>query len=371
MTTSVLTYNNDTPTSSIGQSYAASCDIYQELADKKQEQKDTIVLAGYGCGLSVSRDALVCKQGFTHQSESGPKNNQAMTLYRGVHGIKSIVILSDSGNISLDAIRWASSEKITVSIIDRDGSLQQTLTPEQTANANLRRKQYQADASKIAYRLICKKVQAQQELLANHPELPDSERALEIFSDSLKWLELPDLPRWNDIDYMRTFEGRLAKAYFEAIEGTPIKFEKAYSKLVPPHWKQVSTRTSPLSHNHGARHAVNPFHAILNFAYAVVESQVRQALVASGFDVACGFLHADKLYRDSLVYDVIELFRSSVDAQVLKLVTTTTFKKGDFIPMHDGSIRLNQQLARYVVAQCQIPQARIEEGVKWLKSLLD
>jgi CRISPR/Cas system-associated endonuclease Cas1 len=256
MTTSVLTYDDTTTTSSIGQDYGNSCDTYQELADKKQEQKDTIVLAGYGCGLSVSRDALICKQGFTHDPQNGSsKTNQAQTLYRGVHGIKSIVILSDSGNISLDAIRWASSENITISLIDRDGSLQQTLTPEQTANASLRRKQYQADASKIAYRLICKKVQAQQELLANHPELPDSERALEIFSDSLKWLELPDLPRWNDIDYMRTFEGRLAKAYFEAIEGVSIKFEKAYSKLVPPHWKQVSTRTSPLSHNHGARHA--------------------------------------------------------------------------------------------------------------------
>ena len=170
---------------------------------------------------------------------------------------------------------------------------------------------------------------------------------------------------------MRTFEGRLAKAYFEAVEGTSIKFEKSYSKVIPPHWKSITTRTSPLSHNHGARHAVNPFHALLNYAYTVCESQVRQALVAAGFDVACGFLHADKLYRDSLVYDLIELFRPLVDALVLKLIQTTTFKKGDFIPMHNGAVRLNQQLARYVVATCQVPQARIEEGVKWLKSLLD
>src|SRR6266478_8465363 len=168
MTTSVLTYDNSTSSNTIGQDYADSCSHFEGLANRKQDQKDTIVLAGYGCGLSVSRDALVCKQGFTHDSESS-KTNQAQTLYRGVHGIKSIIILSDSGNISLDAIRWCSSEHITVSIIDRDGSLQQTLTPEQTSNAKLRKQQYLASdsdkGSYIAYRLICKKTQAQLDLL--------------------------------------------------------------------------------------------------------------------------------------------------------------------------------------------------------------
>jgi CRISPR/Cas system-associated endonuclease Cas1 len=39
----------------------------------------------------------------------------------------------------------------------------------------------------------------------------------------------------------------------------------------------------------------------------VLESQIRQALAARGFDLACGFLHTDKTGRDSLVYDVMEL----------------------------------------------------------------
>ncbi len=132
----------------------------------------------------------------------------------------------------------------------------------------------------------------------------------------------------------------------------------------------VIQRTSPLSHNHGARHAVNPFHAILNYSYAIAESSIRQALVSSGFDISCGFLHADKLYRDSLVYDLMELFRSEVDAKVLKLVQNTTFKKGDFIPMTNGNVRLNPPLARYVVSQRQLPQEMIEQGTRWLKSLL-
>jgi CRISPR/Cas system-associated endonuclease Cas1 len=82
---------------------------------------------------------------------------------------------------------------------------------------------------------------------------------------------------------------------------------------------QTLTQESfPLSHNHGARRAVNPVHAALNYCYALLESQCRQALSKQSFDVACGFLHADKLYRDSLVYDLMELYRAKVDSLVWK-----------------------------------------------------
>src|SRR5437588_2090593 len=37
-------------------------------------------------------------------------------------------------------------------------------------------------------------------------------------------------------------------------------------------------------------------------------------------DLACGFLHADQQYRDSLVYDLMELYRPTVDALVLALL---------------------------------------------------
>jgi len=60
---------------------------------------------------------------------------------------------------------------------------------------------------------------------------------------------------------------------------------------------QVSTEAA-------ARHAVDPANAILNYAYAVLEGQTRQALSAEGFDLACGFLRADRRRRGALVYDL-------------------------------------------------------------------
>ena len=55
---------------------------------------------------------------------------------------------------------------------------------------------------------------------------------------------------------------------------------------------------------HGIGAAVDPANAVLNYAYGGLEAQCRQALAAKAFDLACGFLHADKQYRDSLVYDL-------------------------------------------------------------------
>jgi hypothetical protein len=40
--------------------------------------------------------------------------------------------------------------------------------------------------------------------------------------------------------------------------------------------------------------------------------QCRQALAAQGFDLGCKFLHAYEQHRDSLVYDLMELYRPAV-----------------------------------------------------------
>jgi CRISPR/Cas system-associated endonuclease Cas1 len=58
------------------------------------------------------------------------------------------------------------------------------------------------------------------------------------------------------------------------------------------------------------RRAIDPFNAILNYFYALLEAQCRYAINLLGFDPACGFLHVDKPHRDSLVNDLIEPSRT-------------------------------------------------------------
>ncbi len=73
------------------------------------------------------------KKGFTHDGQ--PHTNRV--LYRGVHGVRSIVLLADSGNITIDAIKWCREQDITVSMLDSDGGLLQSLTVEQASNITL------------------------------------------------------------------------------------------------------------------------------------------------------------------------------------------------------------------------------------------
>jgi hypothetical protein len=108
----------------------------------------------------------------------------------------------------------------------------------------------------------------------------------------------------------------------------------------------------------------------LNYAYAVLESQCRQALASRGFDLACGFLHSDKAGRDSLVYDLMECERGTVDGMVLDFLARVTFHAGDFTRVTDGSCRLHPQLARAVVAACRVGQSRLDDHVRWLRASL-
>src|SRR5262249_36108069 len=150
---------------------------------------------------------------------------------------------------------------------------------------------------------------AQRATLARHLDLPGQARGLDALDTALSWLTLPaeQQPPWlGTLDGLRIYEGQAARAYFAAWAGWPLCWGKADGKRVPPHRLSARDRSSPVSPGDNGRRAVDPLNAVLNYAYALLEGQCRQALTQIGFDVACGFLHLDKLGRDSLVYDLME-----------------------------------------------------------------
>jgi CRISPR-associated endonuclease Cas1 len=87
---------------------------------------------------------------------------------------------------------------------------------------------------------------------------------------------------------------------------------------------------------------------MLNYAYAVLESQVRIATVAAGLDPTIGYLHACRPGRVALVYDLMEPLRPQVDRRVLDFVQERTFAPRDFVLTERGVCRLHPQLARTV-----------------------
>jgi len=55
---------------------------------------------------------------------------------------------------------------------------------------------------------------------------------------------------------------------------------------------------------------------VLNYLYALLESEARLAAAAIGLEPSLCFLHADTGYRDSLACDLMEPVRPQVDAYV-------------------------------------------------------
>jgi CRISPR-associated protein Cas1 len=290
-----------------------------------------------------------------------------------VHGVERIILLGPSGSLSFDAIRWCQEQGITAMMVERDGQLLACLTPEQPGDLSLRRCQYMASTTgrdvAVAQWLVRSKIQGQRETLVRFPALPGANAGVQKLHELLAWFDLPTLPPWlGSIIGVRTLEGQAAGLYFAAWKGYPLQWRKSARRYVPPHWQTIRERHSPLSDS--ARRAVDPANAILNYAYGVLEGQCRHALVTESFDLTCGFLHADKQYRDSLVYDLMELFRPGVDALVLAFLGRTTFTYGDMVRASTGHCFLHPQLARTVVAACRLDQQAIRNGATALRDLV-
>src|SRR5215213_9323765 len=103
----------------------------------------------------------------------------------------------------------------------------------------------------------------------------------------------------------------------------PLRWKGTGRKPIPTEWHHVMARPSMVSGRN--RHATHPVNAILNYAYAVLESQVRIAAVSQGLDPAIGYLHVCRLGRVALVYDLMETLRPLVDHLVLNFARSHTF----------------------------------------------
>jgi ribosomal protein L37E len=107
---------------------------------------------------------------------------------------------------------------------------------------------------------------------------------------------------------------------------------------LPDHWRSFRGRRSPISGSQ--RLAADPLNAMLNYLYALLESEARLAVAALGLDPGLGFLHLDSRSRDSLASDVMEPVRPLVDAFVLDWIARAPLRRKWFFEQADGNCRL-------------------------------
>mgnify|MGYP002625720429 CR=1 FL=1 len=107
--------------------------------------------------------------------------------------------------------------------------------------------------------------------------------------------------------------------------------------------------------------APDPVNALLSYGYFFLEREVRIALAAFGADVRIGFFHTNNGRKDSLVYDLMELFRASVsDRLVLKLLNLGRIKPDDFVQIDNQSFLSAEGKKKW----CQYYEEYMQTGVK-------
>lgn len=236
-----------------------------------------VTLFGYGIGVRIDRGHLAIEDGI---GESRRKAH----FPRVGHGLKRLVVIGSDGMVSLAAPRWLSDQDAAFVMLDRDGTVLSTTGPVRSSDARLRRAQalahHSGAALQIARELIDQKLAAQEQVASN--KLHNS-TASEIIAQSRA-----NLATAPTIEGVRLWESRGAAAYWTAWNGLQITFPKSDLRRVPDHWRTFDTRKSPLSGSPPL--AINPVNAMLNYLYAVLESEARLAAAALGLDPGLGFL---------------------------------------------------------------------------------
>jgi CRISPR associated protein Cas1/ApeA N-terminal domain 1 len=114
-------------------------------------------------------------------------------------------------------------------------------------------------------------------------------------------------------------------------------------------WHSVGHRSSPY-HLAGNRNAAHPVNAILNYAYAALESEIRIKAISDGYDPTMGIMHERSDGSSKFIFDLMEPERPKVDRAVLDFVRGHVFDPADFVIRADGVCRLNPEMARMIVA---------------------
>lgn len=325
--------------------------------DKRRQditpQHGVVTLFGYGIQARVDRGHLLVEDGI------GPACRRARFPRVG-HGIRRLVVIGSEGMVSLAALRWLADQDVAFSMLERDGKVLAVTGPVRSSDAKLRRAQALAHSSGAALRitreLISRKLAGQENVARD--KLLDSTTA-----DVIAQFKA-EVPVGDSITTIRLIESQAARAYWSAWSTLPINFPKNQLLRVPEHWRSFGARVSPLTGS--PRLAANPPNAILNYLYALLESEARLAAAALGLDPGMGVLHVDTTARDSLACDLMEVVRPQVDAYLVDWITRQPLNREWFFEQRDGNCRLMAPFAARLSETAQTWGRAVAPITEWV-----
>lgn len=106
--------------------------------------------------------------------------------------------------------------------------------------------------------------------------------------------------------------------------------------------------------------------AILNYLYAVLETEAIIAASSLGLDPGLGVLHADLKSRASMALDILEPVRPLVDAYLLDWITRQPLKREWFFEQRNGNARLMASLTERLSETAPMWARAIAPVAEWV-----
>ena len=300
------------------------------------------MITGFGTSINVDKRKLII---------TNRLKDTRLEFYPHKINHDGIIIDGHTGNITFEAMRWLSKHNINLTLLNWNGQLLANVMPEQPKSGKLRVKQYQkylddTDRFEIALKIVQVKVEQSLSLLEELSRFYESIDIIKIrkatekedlfLLDTMKNSEKQDISK--SIKQLMTYEGRIAGIYLENVT-------KIFNQLTPE-FNFTGRKNKSNSRNYNASDEIN---ALLNYGYAILESEIRKGINAVGLDYSIGFLHEINQSRTPLVYDIQELFRWLIDISAIQLLEEKKIKKSDFIITENYHTRLGEDVAKMLI----------------------
>jgi CRISP-associated protein Cas1 len=317
---------------------------------KRKPVTAPLILAGHGVSLKIEAGTLVVKNGFTHY----PQEQEAYRFFKRDPELPSrIIMLDGSGTLSFDALTWLAEQKVPLVRIDWTGAVVVVSSfagfadDQERVAWQLATRNDTAARMKFCNALIARKIEGCIATLEQSMYPSDArDKAMDRAYADLATLTYQP-PR--DTASLLVLEANSAAAYFRAWQKIPIKWKSSAHHPIPNEWRIFGPRSSRLVAD-GNRNASHPVNAMLNYAYAVLQSQSQIQAVADGYDPNLGVMHVDREYGPAFVFDLMEPERPKVDRAIVEFLKSETLHAADFVIRTDGVVRLNPQLARHIAS---------------------
>ncbi len=283
-----------------------------------------IVINTFGAYISKDNDCFLISTKDTKQTISYKKVSQIM--------------ITTSAAISTDAIKLAIDNNIDILFLDKYGNPYGRIWHTKLGSTvMIRRKQllfsFDEKGLNLSKEWILKKFANQIDFLEKLYKYRQEKgdyiiEAIDSIKNSSK--KLNDITGTLDEkrNSIRGIEGAVGKLYFNTL-----------SKVLPERYKFKERSRMP---------AKDEFNAMLNYGYGILYSMVEKACIIAGLDPYIGFIHSDNYNKKSLVFDLMEMYRTYNDKVVVYQFTQKKINSSYFREIKNG-ILLNDAGKKFFI----------------------